>query len=70
METLTLEQQVSDHLKYNHLPPVNPEMVNPCIEAINAVKNGDENKMITIIYGHKREAHKLIEDLHLTDFIN
>jgi hypothetical protein len=28
------------------------------------------NKMITIIYGHKREAHKLIEDLHLTDFIN
>jgi hypothetical protein len=38
-DNLTIEAQVEIHLKSNHYPPVPSIMVQPCIEAIDAVND-------------------------------
>ena len=44
--TLDLETQLAYHLKGNHYPPVPIEMVQPCIEAIDAFYDEDFDRMI------------------------
>lgn len=60
---LDLETQLLYHLKGNHYPPVPAEMVQPCIEAIDAFYDEDYNRMIEIqleisyikyLYGKRR----------------
>ena len=41
MDTMPIEQQINLHLQYNFYPPVPSSMVQPCIEAINAIWNED-----------------------------
>jgi len=36
---LTIEQQIGIHLSSNHYPPVPSMMIQPCIEAIDAVND-------------------------------
>jgi hypothetical protein len=44
--TLDLETQLLYHLKGNHYPPVPAEMVQPCIDAIDAYYDEDYSRMI------------------------
>ena len=44
--TLDLETQLLYHLQGNHYPPVPREMVQPCIEAIDAYYDEDYSRMI------------------------
>ena len=41
MDTMPLEAQINLHLQYNCYPPVPSSMVQPCIDAINAIWNED-----------------------------
>jgi hypothetical protein len=41
MDTMPMEQQINLHLQYNFYPPVPSSMVQPCIDAINAIWNED-----------------------------
>ena len=38
---MSMENQINVHLQYNCYPPVPSSMVQPCIDAINAVWNED-----------------------------
>jgi len=77
--TLDLETQLAYHLKGNHYPPVPIEMVQPCIEAIDAFYDEDFDRMIDmpmvgdfqITYkGNKQApAHAIVEQHHLQWFI-
>jgi hypothetical protein len=42
----TLEQQISWHLQANHYPPIPTVMVPVCIQAIDALKDGDAEREI------------------------
>ena len=44
--TLDLETQLLYHLQGNHYPPIPREMVQPCIEAIDAYYDEDYERMI------------------------
>jgi hypothetical protein len=38
-DNLTIENQIAIHLSSNHYPPVPKSMVQPCVEAIDAVND-------------------------------
>ena len=42
----TLEQQISWHLSGNHYPPIPQVMVPVCVQAIDAMKDGDAERRI------------------------
>lgn len=77
---LDLETQLLYHLKGNHYPPVPAEMVQPCIEAIDAFYEEDFNRMIDmpmvgdfqILYKNSKQAPAwaIVEQHHLEWFIN
>jgi hypothetical protein len=77
---LDLETQILYHLRGNHYPPVPAEMVQPCIEAIDAAYDEDYNRMIDmpkvgdfqITYKGSTQApaHAIIEQHHLEWFID
>ena len=64
------------HLRGNHYPPVPVEMVDPCIEAIEAANNEDWGAMIKlpgeITWRGKKEApaSAIIEAHHLEAWID
>lgn len=76
---LDLETQILYHLKGNHYPPVPAEMVQPCIEAIDAAYDEDFDRMIAmpmvgdfqILYKGNTEAPAwaIIDQHHLSFFI-
>ena len=39
MDNLTIENQIGIHLSSNHYPPVPASMIQPCVEAIDAVND-------------------------------
>ncbi len=77
---LDLETQLLYHLRGNHYPPVPAEMVQPCIEAIDAFYDEDFNRMIDmpmvgdfqITYKGSTQApaHAIVEQHHLQWFID
>jgi len=78
--TLDLETQLLYHLQGNHYPPVPKEMVQPCIEAIDAYYDEDFDREIDmpkvndyqITYKGKTTApaRAIVEQHHLEWFIN
>jgi len=76
---LDLETQILYHLKGNHYPPVPAEMVQPCIEAIDAAYDEDYDRMIDMpMVGDFQITYKgatqapawaIIEQHHLNWFI-
>ena len=78
--TLDLETQLAYHLKGNHYPPVPVEMVQPCIEAIDAYYDEDFDREIAmpkvgdyqITYKglNVAPAWAIVEQHHLDWFIN
>jgi len=77
--TLDLETQLLYHLQGNHYPPVPKEMVQPCIEAIDAYYDEDFDREIDmpkvndyqITYKGKTTApaRAIVEQHHLEWFI-
>lgn len=77
---LDLETQLLYHLKGNHYPPVPAEMVQPCIEAIDAYYDEDYSRMIDMpLIGDFQVTYKglkvapasaIVEQHHLEWFIN
>jgi len=45
---VSLEQQLSMHLRGNHYPPIPQSMIPVCIEAIDAYWEDDTNKLIKL----------------------
>jgi hypothetical protein len=76
---LDLETQILYHLKGNHYPPVPAEMVQPCIEAIDAFYDEDFSRMIDmpkvgdfqILYRGETQApaSAIVQQHHLEVFI-
>ena len=76
---LDLETQILYHLKGNHYPPVPAEMVQPCIEAIDAFYEEDFSRMIDmpkvgdfqILYKGSTQApaSAIVQQHHLEVFI-
>ena len=76
---LDLETQILYHLKGNHYPPVPAEMVQPCIEAIDAFYDEDFSRMIDmpkvgdfqILYKGSTQApaSAIVQQHHLEVFI-
>jgi hypothetical protein len=77
---LDLETQILYHLCGNHYPPVPAEMVQPCIEAIDAFYDEDYGRMIDmpmvgdfqILYRGETQApaRAIVEQHHLDTFID
>jgi hypothetical protein len=78
--TLDLETQLLYHLQGNHYPPVPREMVQPCIDAIDAYYDEDYSRMIDmpmvgdfqITYKGSKQApaSAIVSQHHLEWFIN
>jgi hypothetical protein len=76
---LDLETQILYHLKGNHYPPVPAEMVQPCIDAIDAYYDEDYDRMIDmpmvgnfqILYRGETQApaRAIVDQHHLNWFI-
>jgi len=76
---LDLETQILYHLRGNHYPPVPAEMVQPCIEAIDAYYDEDYDRLIDmpmvgdfqILYRGDTQApaHAIVDQHHLSWFI-
>jgi hypothetical protein len=76
---LDLETQILYHLKGNHYPPVPAEMVQPCIDAIDAYYDEDYGRLIDmpkvgdfqILYRGETQApaHAIVDQHHLEWFI-
>ena len=48
---IDLETSIAIHLTTNHFPPVPKTMVKPCIEAIEAVNEGEPDRLIALPEG-------------------
>jgi hypothetical protein len=72
---LTLEDQITWHLKSNHFPPIPKSMVKPCIEAIDAANEGEWEKLISLPEGTGYRGltvapvHAIVEAHHLETWI-
>jgi hypothetical protein len=53
---LTLEKQLSIHLSANHYPPIPQVMLDVCIQAIDALKDGDANREIPMPFDGERDG--------------
>jgi hypothetical protein len=68
---ITLENAIGIHLQGNHYPPVPLTMVQPCIDAIDAIHAGDGDTEIElpegVLYKNKTTApaHAIAEQHHL-----
>ena len=70
-EEVDIRQSIALQLRSNHYPPVPLSMVEPCIEAIYAVSDGDTHKSIQLPDGVSwrgyptAPAHAIVEGHHL-----
>lgn len=71
-----LDAAIAMHLSHNHYPPVPSTMVQPCINAINAVNEGDYNREINLEGAAQwrgqdwAPAHAIVRGHHLEPWIN
>lgn len=75
--TLSLRQSIQLHLTTNHYPPVPSSMVEPCVEAINACVDGDDDEMLIQLPGgvfwrghDTAPAWAIVEAHHLQPWID
>jgi hypothetical protein len=68
---LSLQQQITIQLTSNHYPPIPTSMVEPCIDAIYAVNEGDSGRLIDLPSGvlwknqETAPAYAIVEAHHL-----
>jgi len=75
-DDMTIERQIAIHLSANHYPPVPKSMIQPCIEAIDAVNDlGLWDLEIPLPEGitwkdlPHAPAHAIIEAHHLNEWL-
>lgn len=72
---LDLHTMIHWHLTGNHFPPVPTSMVEPCIEAINAVNEGDYDREVELPEGvtykgrDTAPAWAIVDQHHLDTFL-
>lgn len=72
---LSIRATLSWHLTSNHYPPVPDSMIDPCIAAIDAINEGDYQRMIELPEGiaykgnNTAPAAAIAESHHLAAFI-
>jgi 16S rRNA G966 N2-methylase RsmD len=66
--TLKFDEKLRDHLSFNFIPPVTSNMVEPCKEAINALRENEPERMIKV-GDFYLPASEIVEDLKLHDMI-
>ena len=70
-----IEQALAWHLQSNHFPPIPTTMVKPCLEAIDAVNEGDYTKQISLPEGvgyrglTVAPANVIVEQHHLDPWL-
>jgi hypothetical protein len=75
-DSTTLEQSIMWHLRGNHYPPVPESMVTPCIDAIFACVEADDELLIELPEGVLWRGHKtapawaMVEAYHLQPWID
>jgi len=73
---ITLEQQITYHLRANHYPPVPYEMVQVCLDAIDAVNYGDPYQEIELPDGTyyrgntAAPANAIVQGHHLDPWVD
>ncbi len=73
---IDIRQSIAIQLRSNHYPPVPLTMVEPCIEAIYAVDEGDTHKSIQLPEGvtwrgyPTAPAYTIVEAHHLEPWLN
>ena len=74
-ETLPMAEAIGVHLRGNHYPPVPLSMVEPCIEAIDLVNEGDGEELVELPSPIKWKgnssapAYAIVEAHHLDSWI-
>ena len=63
-----LAEAIAWHLAYNFIPPQPPELLEYCLEALDAARAGDIDRVITFPGGVTVTAGELIDDLRLNNF--
>ena len=64
-----LAEAIAWHLAYNFIPPQPPQLLEYCIEAVNACNNGKSNQVISLPAGGTVTAGDLVENLRINDMI-
>jgi hypothetical protein len=64
-----LAEAIAWHLVNNFTPPQPPELLEYCLEALDACKAGDSERVITFPGGVTVTAGQLIDDLRLNDLL-
>lgn len=73
---LSLKEAITIHLRSNHYPPIPLDMVEPCINAIEAYNELDSEKLIELPNGitwrnrNSAPAYAIIEGHHLEAWLN
>lgn len=73
---ISRENSIAIQLRSNHYPPVPLSMVQPCIEAIDAVNDEDYNRLIPLPEGvswrgqDSAPASAIVEGHHLEQWCN
>ena len=73
---LDLNNAIAIHLTSNHYPPVPTSMVQPCIDAIDAINDEDGNRLIELPEGVSwrgethAPAYAIAEAHHLHNWLN
>ena len=66
---LTLEQQLSWHLKGNHYPPIDEVFIPVAKQALECAKANDWDTTIDMPNGLTRTVAFIVEKLHLEPFV-
>ena len=69
LNQLILARVIAWHLAYNFIPPQPPELLEYALEALDACKAGDSERVIKFPGGVEVTAGQLIEDLRLSDLV-
>ena len=68
-QTDRMRAAIAWHLQNNFIPPQPPELLDYCIEAIDACNSGDCTRLINLPGGVMVTAAKLVENLRLEDMV-
>lgn len=66
---ISMETAVTQHLTYNHYPPVHPGFVPAALQAIALVKDGDTETTIELPNERVLTAGAIVEGLRLEAFV-
>jgi hypothetical protein len=69
LDQMELTQAIAWHLAYNFIPPQPPQLLEHCIQALEACNSGDSGRVISLPGGVSVTASDLVDDLKLSDLL-